>query len=305
MVFKKIIIFIIFSLILISCKNSQDNKLVYTDVETVKNNVKNHEENTVWTKEIEGTRLTETVNNNKNISNEVIVTPTILKIFSDYQQPIYPEFLDFGKLDTSKLDDKTKEKVNEFSEKISKNIYSGAESYFSTNYIFNYIFFSEEFVSNWKSNFDKEFPYTKEEIKEYTKLFSEKESLIAEKNKLENEDNNQISDKSESIKNDNNLEQEQKNEIINSDLEEQKNKEKIKRLEEINKKVEKLDKKLRKYNIEDLFKKWIIGEPFYGEKILQIPIRFYCNDGTVDVTLYLNKENNLIYQITIDRWEKV
>lgn len=55
-----------------------------------------------------------------------------------------------------------------------------------------------------------------------------------------------------------------------------------------------------------IFDKWILGEPFMGEKLLQIPVRFYCNQGFIDVTLYLNSElQNSIYQITLDRWEKV
>lgn len=57
---------------------------------------------------------------------------------------------------------------------------------------------------------------------------------------------------------------------------------------------------------EKLFDKWLYGEPFLGEEIIQIPVRFYCIHGTVDVTLYLNKaRENSIYQITINRWAKV
>ncbi len=57
---------------------------------------------------------------------------------------------------------------------------------------------------------------------------------------------------------------------------------------------------------EKLFDKWIYGEPFIGDEIIQIPVRFYCIHGTVDVTLYLNKSReNSIYQITINRWAKV
>jgi len=55
-----------------------------------------------------------------------------------------------------------------------------------------------------------------------------------------------------------------------------------------------------------LFDKWILGQPFMGEEIIQIPVRFYCKQGTLDITLYLNsKKQYSIYQITINRWEKV
>ena len=55
-----------------------------------------------------------------------------------------------------------------------------------------------------------------------------------------------------------------------------------------------------------LFTKWIYGEPFNGADIIQIPVRFYADCGTIDVTVFLNSTgNNEFYQITIDRWKKV
>ena len=57
---------------------------------------------------------------------------------------------------------------------------------------------------------------------------------------------------------------------------------------------------------EMLFSKWIIGEPFFSEEIIQIPLRLYCKYGTIDVTLYLNRQkSNAVNLITIDRWKKV
>lgn len=54
------------------------------------------------------------------------------------------------------------------------------------------------------------------------------------------------------------------------------------------------------------FNKWIFGEPFNGSDIIQIPVRFYADCGTIDVTVFLNSSgNNEVYQITIDRWQKV
>ena len=57
---------------------------------------------------------------------------------------------------------------------------------------------------------------------------------------------------------------------------------------------------------EMLFSKWIIGEPFFSDEIIQIPLRLYCKYGTIDVTLYLNRQkSNAVNLITIDRWKKV
>ena len=57
---------------------------------------------------------------------------------------------------------------------------------------------------------------------------------------------------------------------------------------------------------EKRFKKWIYGEPFNGAEIIQIPVRFFSDYGTIDMTVFLNANgNNEFYQITIDRWQKV
>ncbi len=56
----------------------------------------------------------------------------------------------------------------------------------------------------------------------------------------------------------------------------------------------------------EYFNKWIFGEPFYGDDIIQIPVRFYADCGTIDVMVFLSSGgNNEFYQITIDRWKKV
>ena len=55
-----------------------------------------------------------------------------------------------------------------------------------------------------------------------------------------------------------------------------------------------------------LFSKYILGQPFIGAEIISLPVRFYCQEGKIDVTLYISNDNkSLIYQITIDRWVKV
>ena len=57
---------------------------------------------------------------------------------------------------------------------------------------------------------------------------------------------------------------------------------------------------------EKLFSKWTLGEPFIGSEIIQIPVRFYADCGTIDVMMFLSSSgNNEFYQITIDRWQKV
>ncbi len=54
-----------------------------------------------------------------------------------------------------------------------------------------------------------------------------------------------------------------------------------------------------------LFDRWIFGEPAILENLIQFPVRFYCNLGYVDVTLYMSPEReNSLYNIKIERWVK-
>ena len=52
------------------------------------------------------------------------------------------------------------------------------------------------------------------------------------------------------------------------------------------------------------FDRYILGQPFKNENLLQFPVRFYCNMGYVDVTLYMNSnEGNSLYNLKIEKWE--
>ncbi len=229
----KCISLIIFTLsILISCNNSSENKLVYIENDTIKDVVKNKEQNITWTFEIEPERLSKDISKNVWETGENIpYTPDFLRLYKTFQKPVFPELNDFGSLDTSSLKGKTKERLNNFCTKLSESYAADAASYFSGKYLFSYVFFRKELEDGWKNNFKNDFP-------------------IIEKT---------------------------------SDKEEEEKKE-----------------------IKPIFEKWIFGEPFNSSEILQVPVRFYCNYGTIDVTIYMNPNgNNEFYQITIDRWVKV
>ena len=54
-----------------------------------------------------------------------------------------------------------------------------------------------------------------------------------------------------------------------------------------------------------LFDRWILGQAAILENLIQFPVRFYCNTGYVDVTLYMSPDKeNTLYNIKIERWEK-
>ena len=77
--------------------------------------------------------------------------------------------IDFGKLDTSSLPYSVLEKINNFCEAVSLDIYSGPESFFNSSYKFNYVFFKNDFINDWEKNFEVEFPFSfevEQELKE-------------------------------------------------------------------------------------------------------------------------------------------
>ena len=203
---------------LVSCSNSQETKLVYTESNTIKQNVKDKEQEITWTIELEGDRLTQTVNRNSmEIGAEVPYNTELFKLTNSKKAAVYPSIEEFGSLDVSNLRKDVKGKVTQFCEAFNSENHGGAESFFSRKYIFNYVFFIKDLEEGFEKNFGKKLP--------------------------------------------------EKDEVIN---------------------------------------KWLLGEPFNGNDIIQIPVRFYTDYGTIDMTMFLNSNgNNELYQITIDRWKKV
>ncbi|MCR4580181.1 MAG: hypothetical protein K5681_07535 [Treponema sp.] len=219
------------SLFFISCTNAGASKLSYTDVETIRDSVKDREAQVSWTKELEGSRLNESLNPQEGLySEDIKYSRLIAKVNKANQAAVFPEYPDLGLLDISALNSSAKETIYKFCQALSTDIYTEAQNYFDSSYIFNFVFFRNDFIEGWENNFNESFPVQKED-----------------KSKKKSDEDDSQADKI------------------------------------------------------SLFSKWILAEPFVGEEITQVPVRFYCKAGTLDVTLYLNKKN-LIYQIVIDRW---
>lgn len=259
---RVIILFIIFiSSIFLACSNSQDSKLSYTDVDTIKEIVKDREVDVIWTKEVEGERLDKDISRyiEKKIGEDVPFTPSTIKILPSYKESVYPSIQTFGSLNSSNLPEEKRNYINDFCKSISDNIFSGPDGYFKASYMFNYVFFSNELVEKWPLMFEEDFPFTKEEMEKAVAAEKEKQQALEdEKNGIKKPDS----------KNDKKSEEEIK-------------------------------------MPDPLFTRWILGEPFIGDDLLQLPVRFFTKNGSLDVTMYMSpKSENSVYQVTIDRWEK-
>lgn len=291
------VIFIIINCFCIfSCKNASESKLAYDSYDSVKNQIKNREQEISWTKEIEGERLTTAVSVDEKLSKQNIsINPDLVKIIKDYNQPVYPYLSDFGSLDTREINKTLQESLDNFCKSLSKNPYSGLDSFFDNSYIFNYVFFKNDFISGWKSSFNEDFPYTEKQL---TKIAEKNAKIEAAKKRVEEAENAKVAEKTEA---DSAPEVETQSESSKSNTENTSEK-----TPEIV--IDKATRKLAEKNIEEvnIFSGWIFGQPFVGDEIIQVPVRFYCQNGTIDVTLYVNRnKSNSIYQITIDRWGRV
>ena len=140
------------SLVFLSCKNSSEPKIVYEESETIKSQVKNREQNTSWSIDIDPERLIKPVpRNGKKVSSDIPYTKEVLKISADLQSKVFPEFDDFGSLNTTELSPSIKEKVQGFCEKLSNNS-SDASKYFGSKYLFSYVFFKNDLPQEIKIN---------------------------------------------------------------------------------------------------------------------------------------------------------
>jgi len=143
----------------IACKNSSETKLVYTEADTIKKSVKEREQDITWTQELEKERLTQRINRSSmELGSDVPYNKELFKISKKKNEPVYPEFSDFGSLDTRNLRPAIKEKLNNFCSSLSSVNHSGADSYFSRKYIFNYVFFVKDLEEGWKTYFEQDYP---------------------------------------------------------------------------------------------------------------------------------------------------
>lgn len=247
---KKSLFICLIAFLFAGCSDAPENKLSYTDVDTIKDIVLVRETNVTWTKEMEGGILTQTFPQ-APVSSDVNYNVETVQVLPSYKNAVYPSLGEFGSLDTSAFSDNQKKLVFDFCTAISENIFTGGNIYFQSKYTFNYFFFKKELQDKWEEKFEEPFPINQDD------LIIESETDTTQSNLNEN--------KSEAV--------------ADTETEEKK--------------------------VEPLFSKWIIGEPFLSEVLCEVPVRFYCHNGTIDVTIYINpKSENSIYQIIINRWEK-
>lgn len=144
----------IFSIFLFGCSNNQTIENETYLVQTIKSVVQTKDADEIWTEELESSRLSSSLKENKDIIAENIqASPDVYKILEDYKSPIYPTLYDFTSLDVSLIDGSSLNKIKEFCSDIANAQISSVSNFFNNDYKFNYVFFKNNLQKIYVQNF--------------------------------------------------------------------------------------------------------------------------------------------------------
>lgn len=149
-----VVISLIFSIFLLGCSNNQSVENETYLVQTIKSVVQTKDADEIWTEELEASRLSSSLNENKDIIAEnVHISPNVYKILEDYKSPVYPTLFDFTSLDVSLIDGLSLSKIKQFCTYIADSQISSVSNFFNNDYKFNYVFFKNNLQKIYTQNF--------------------------------------------------------------------------------------------------------------------------------------------------------
>ena len=127
---------------LISCSNPQVILLTSQD-DTLRNEVQEKSDSTLWTNEIEPERLSSKINSSIQTSEKSYNTPQLFSTIKDLQPVVYPEIKGLESLDCSSMNTSLLSTMNKFCQELCKGT-DKLEGYFFEDYLFNYVFFKND-----------------------------------------------------------------------------------------------------------------------------------------------------------------
>lgn len=149
-----VVISLVFSIFLFGCSNNQTVENETFLGKTIKSVVQTKGSDEIWTEELESSRLSSSLNENKDIIAEnVHSSPNVYKILEDYKSPVYPSLFDFTSLDVSLIDALSLNKIKEFCTYIENSQISSVSNFFNNDYKFNYVFFKNNLQKIYTQNF--------------------------------------------------------------------------------------------------------------------------------------------------------
>lgn len=142
--------------ILFSCSNAQA-VTIKTSENTLRNELTEKSEKTVWTKEIESGRLNSKLNDFINIADKNLVSPQLVQSLRNVNAPVYPQIKELASLDTSTMNSALLNTVKDFCNAFKDNS-DELSKWFYNDYFFNYVFFQKDFSEVWEKPENPEQP---------------------------------------------------------------------------------------------------------------------------------------------------
>ena len=141
-----------------SCSDNQ--LLIVSDSgETLRAKTAAKDADTLWTREIEKERLTQTITEKNGILSSVKLE--VESVIASLAQPaeLYPFVSGLGSLDTSLVSRELQNALDAFISALSRN--ESADASFASENLFSYVFFLSDLKSGWKAHFGFDFPDAK------------------------------------------------------------------------------------------------------------------------------------------------
>ena len=138
-----------FLIFLFSCSNPQATG-IKTSENTLRNELSAKSQNTVWTKDIEGERLNEKLNQFINIADKSLMSPQLVQSIKGVNAPVYPQIKELASLDTSYMNSILLNTIKDFCNAL-KNGTENLSAFFDSEYFFNYVFFKNDLNEVWQT----------------------------------------------------------------------------------------------------------------------------------------------------------
>ena len=136
--------------ILFSCSNPQAAG-IKTSENTLRNELSQKSQNTVWTRDIEGERLNEKLNQFINIADKNLMSPQLVQSIKGVTAPVYPQIKELASLDTSTMNSILLNTIKEFCNALKEGT-ENLSPYFDSEYFFNYVFFKNDLNEVWQTD---------------------------------------------------------------------------------------------------------------------------------------------------------
>lgn len=141
--------FAIFTLVSCSAMDEDDNYVVQ---ETIKSNVDNINQISLWTGELEAGLESTKHSAVQGISYDMPITETNINASLDLPSAIVPSLQDFGSLDLSALDEKTLALLHDFCLAVCKK--DSLEAFFKDSNLYSLFFFINDMDAAWQEAFE-------------------------------------------------------------------------------------------------------------------------------------------------------